>query len=272
MAPKVTVLREGARPAAPIDAVIVNHRTAGEAGALARSLLAQGSYTVTIQDNGSGAPDLACLLTLPPQVRLLSSETNLGFAAAINGIASGGAAPWILLVNPDVQPGEGLWDTLVSRLPDDPAVAVRGGVRVGAGPRSFGHFPRLRDFLHLADSDPVEPREAPRTVDWVSGCLMLIRRTTFTSQGGFDEGYFLQLEDVDFCYRLRRAGLRVEVDPSLRFRHGGHLSYERSGRDLGADYHSSRERFFRLHRGPLAHLLVRLGTRWARRQRRGQHA
>jgi GT2 family glycosyltransferase len=59
-------------------------------------------------------------------------------------------------------------------------------------------------------TDPEYPiTDAVLHPDWVAGMFMLFRREAYQSIGGFDERYFLYYEDVDICWRLRRAGLDV---------------------------------------------------------------
>jgi N-acetylglucosaminyl-diphospho-decaprenol L-rhamnosyltransferase len=78
-------------------------------------------------------------------------------------------------------------------------------------------FPRnrfTRRYRRL-DADWDEPRD----VDWVSGALVFLRRRALDSVGGWDERYFMYMEDVDLCWRLRRVGWRVAYDPAGRATH-----------------------------------------------------
>ena len=63
------------------------------------------------------------------------------------------------------------------------------------------------------------PDRAPSPVDWVTGAAMLIRREAFDSVGGWDERFFLYLEDTDFCRRLAQAGWETWYLPEARMRH-----------------------------------------------------
>src|SRR5207247_11368399 len=60
---------------------------------------------------------------------------------------------------------------------------------------------------------------AARGVDWVAGTFMVVRRDAFASIGGFDEGYFMYVEDVDLCWRLGRRGWHVAYEPAARVMH-----------------------------------------------------
>ena len=62
------------------------------------------------------------------------------------------------------------------------------------------------------------------TVDWVTGACFLVRADAFRAIGGFDDEYFLYVEEVDFCWRLRAAGWEVLYQPEARVIHTGGVS------------------------------------------------
>jgi GT2 family glycosyltransferase len=237
-----------------------------------------GAYRLLVLENGSGPEDVEALSRgLPEPASLIVSPANRGFAGGVNALLAHARSEWVLLLNPDVVPEEGLFGAIPASVPDRPEVALVGGVRIGPGPRSHGRFPGLLDRLRAAGSDaasgdrpeggrrpPAGPSgPLPEPVDWVSACFMIARLDLLRELSGFDEGYFMQLEDVDLCWRARRAGFIVEVDPRLRFRHEGHLSYRRSGRDLEGDYRRSRRRFLARRTGWWAGLAYHVMARAA---------
>src|ERR1035437_4977005 len=82
----------------------------------------------------------------------------------------------------------------------------------------------------------------PTEIDWVSGCCMLVRKKVFEVIGGFDEGYFLFFEDVDFAYRAKKSGSRCVYYPDLQFSHSTGASRAHLP-DKGIEaHHSSAER------------------------------
>ncbi len=88
-------------------------------------------------------------------------------------------------------------------------------------------------------------RDEPCEVDWISGAAMLLRREAAQQIGGFNEAYFMYVEDVDICWRLREAGYRVVYDPSMRLLHHiGRTSSQQSVRML-YQHHRSMFIFFR---------------------------
>jgi N-acetylglucosaminyl-diphospho-decaprenol L-rhamnosyltransferase len=72
---------------------------------------------------------------------------------------------------------------------------------------------------------------------------MLVRRAAFDAVGGFDEGYFMYVEDVDLCWRLWHAGWRVRYEPAGRLVHTIGLSSEQAPYRMIAEHHRSLLRF-----------------------------
>ena len=85
----------------------------------------------------------------------------------------------------------------------------------------------------------------PADADWVSGAFFLVRRLAFESVGGFDERYFMYLEDVDLCWRLHRAGWRVRYEPDAEVVHEQGRSASRHPYSMLLAHHVSMWRFAR---------------------------
>ena len=85
---------------------------------------------------------------------------------------------------------------------------------------------RGRIFDHIEKDDGQYDDAAE--VFWVSGAAMVVRTDLFKALGGFDKDYFAHMEEVDFCWRLKRAGYKIKVCPTSKVFHlgGGTLSYE----------------------------------------------
>ena len=73
-------------------------------------------------------------------------------------------------------------------------------------------FLNQRSVDYSVASDPI-------AVDWVAGIFMAFRRETYSSIDGFDERYFMYLEDADLCQRIRKVGLKVILDPRMYIIH-----------------------------------------------------
>ena len=136
------------------------------------------------------------------------------------------------------------------------------------GARTIAYKPMVDEALTLAtqavDHVLLFQRErvtaemsAPRDIDWASGAMLFLRRSALTSVGGWDERYFMYMEDVDLCWRLRRLGWRVAYEPGGRAIHVQGASTARTPYRMIAEHHRSAFRFAeRRWRGPRRLLLV----------------
>ena len=162
------------------------------------------------------------VLVLNPDVELANEAPVLDLAAHLaKRPAVGVCAPRLLFADGSVQPSARRPASLAAM-----AGSLRLGSRVGALRRSYQRY--------LSPS--VEPGAGE--VDWVIGAAMLIRRRAFEGVEGMDTGFFLYMEDADFCRRLRRAGWEVSYVPRVTLRH----DYARASSAEGASALSSAAR------------------------------
>ncbi len=90
-----------------------------------------------------------------------------------------------------------------------------------------------------------------REVDVVMGACMLLRREAIDQVGGFDTGFFMYSEEVDLCYRLKKAGWQVCYTPDAVATHIWGGSSRKVPRETFLRLYASRVRFFRKHYGPI---------------------
>jgi hypothetical protein len=265
-----------------LDVVIVSYRSRE---LLRECLGALGAHppscptSVVVVDNASGDGTVELVAREFPEVDLIASARNLGFAAATNLGARRGSAPYLLALNPDTAVGPGALDRVIAVLEAHPEVAVVGprllrpdGSFDHAARRSFptplsalGHFTGIG---RRAQSGRLAAYRAPEVdsgpVDAVNGAFMLMRRSAFEHVGGFDEGYWMYMEDLDLSYRLRQQGRLSWYEPSATVGHvkGGSVGGPRPLR-LNWHFHRGMGRFYRRHyapgRSPLMNALVYLG-------------
>jgi N-acetylglucosaminyl-diphospho-decaprenol L-rhamnosyltransferase len=256
------------RPA--LDVVIVSYRSRDLLARCLDSLRAHppsGPLKVVVVDNASGDGTAALVRASYPEVDLIAADTNLGFAAATNLGAARGDAPYLLALNPDTALTDGALDTVLAAIEVHPQVAVAGprllrpdGSLDHASKRSFptplsalGHFTGLGRRPgatgRLAAYRAPEVESGP--VDAVNGAFMLIRRSAFAQVGGFDEGYWMYMEDLDLSYTLAERGWGTWYEPTATVLHvkGGTTGGERSVR-LNLAFHRGMYRFYRKHYAP----------------------
>jgi N-acetylglucosaminyl-diphospho-decaprenol L-rhamnosyltransferase len=191
--------------------------------------------------------------------RLLSLPDNRGYGGAINAAVRTlpESIEFVLISNPDVMLHPGAISTLVDFLQSDRTIAAVGP-RVlnedGTTYPSARRLPSLRTgvghalFADLWPGNPwsrsyradEEGTDVVRTVGWLSGSCLLVRRSAFDSIGGFDEGFFMYFEDVDLGYRLGKAGWKCVYQPSAVVVHtGAHSTTTESARMLQTHHDSA---------------------------------
>ncbi|UCC67022.1 MAG: glycosyltransferase family 2 protein [Armatimonadota bacterium] len=179
-------------------------------------------------------------------VRLIRNPENVGFAGAANRGLSEASGEALLLLNPDARiDGEAL-GRLLGLMKEDGRLGMVGCESVDAeGRRAPGYemsFPGQRGVT-------VAQREGEgRDVAWVSGACVVVRREMVEDIGRLDDGFFMYCEDVDWCYRARKAGWRVVTLPGVTVKHElGGSSTRVSAVERARWAAESRARFYRKH-------------------------
>ena len=176
---------------------------------------------VIVVDNKAPEGGTASVRGNPAVDRVIDSPRNLGFPPAVNLGARQARNETILLLNPDAVPAPDLLQRM-RRPPADWAawmgvVTLLDGQRLNtAGNRAhFLGFGWIGRFLEPVSALPSEPY----TTGFLSGACFAVRRSVWERLGGFPDHYFLYCDDIDFCHRLRLAGLEFGVLPAARVAH-----------------------------------------------------
>ncbi len=239
-------------------AIVVTYNSADDLPVCLTSLALAGLDEVVVVDNAS-VDDSACVAA-EYGANVVCSPQNRGYASAVNRGAAAVRADTYLVLNPDTEVSAHLLPVLRERLRQEADVAVVGPLVRNPDQTvqlSCRRFPSvtagvLHGFLGLVwENNPFSrwylmadwDHASPSDVDWVSGAAMLIRREAFEEVGGFDEGYFMYVEDVDFCWRLRQAGWRVAYEPRACVSHVGGTSSTKAPYRLLIAHHRSMLRF-----------------------------
>ena len=224
-----------------------------------------------------------------PDVRLIRSETNLGFAAANNRAFPLANGRYIVLLNSDAFLHEGALRKSIAYMDAHDSVGLAGARLVGrdgSWQPSARLFPSLlNDFLTLsglADKYSDSPffgrfdrkwranDPTPDDVDWVPGAFSLIRKSVLDRVGSFDEDFFLYYEEVDLCRRIKYAGYAVHYLPDVVVIHlGGEssktvetLTMSKSGSQLALWRMRSAFLYYRRHHGAQAWLAKEFESLW----------
>ncbi len=234
-----------------VDAVVVTYQSASTIERCLAALLAQpGLARLCVVDNGSSDDTLARVRRLAAgdaRIEVQEQRENPGFAAGCNAGAAGSTAPWLLFVNPDLELPESSLARLLQHAAASPRLGVLGadlrgadGQRDPAGRRHDLSLARMlggggaRDALTVA----VDSSVSLQRVDACSGALMLVTRNAFEAVGGWDAGYRLHVEDLDFCRRVRAAGFDVAVANDVPVLH--HRGVSSRARPFFVEWHKHR--------------------------------
>lgn len=201
---------------------------------------------LVVVDNGSSDCEAQALRRLAERdgrVALVSGHGNIGFARGANLGARRAKGDLLVFLNPDAFLQPGCVAELVREIEDRPAPCIVGGRVLNAdrteqrGARR-GDITPVTALLSLSglarkipgwgkfevhwegESLPERPAPAPT----ISGACFCMRREDFEAMAGFDEKYFLHVEDVDLCWRVRRDGGTVLFHPKAEVIHLGHTS------------------------------------------------
>jgi GT2 family glycosyltransferase len=270
--------------------VIVNYNAGPLLQEAARSALAEGACEVVVVDNASvdGSADNLISALKGEKVRLIRNSENLGFAAGCNAGVRATAASAVLFLNPDcrLEPGAlaKLFEVLDSAadigmvgplLLNPDGSEQRGGRRKIPTPMAgFANGFKLTFLSRISPAafgdfnqhgDPI-PTVATQ-VEAISGGAMMVKRQAIDAVGLWDEGYFLHVEDLDYCKRFAVGGWRIVFVPGARAVHVKGVSSR--ARPLFVEWHKHRgmvrfyEKFFARNHSAMTVAFVKSGV-WLR--------
>ena len=245
-----------------VSALVVNYNARKHLLECVRSLRAEGVRDIVVADNDSTDGSRQALRSDDRDVRFVPTGGNHGYGGGANrGVdCVSGHADALLVMNPDTILQPGAVKAMAEALEADPKAGI-------VGPRldnpDGSLYPSARIFPSIIDAlghgllglfVPSNrwtrryrmldvPAEEARRVDWVSGACFLIRRKTWDDLGGFDESYFMFLEDVDLCWRAGRLGWQVVYEPTARVTHVVGVSRARHPYRMAYEHHRSLMRF-----------------------------
>jgi GT2 family glycosyltransferase len=194
---------------------------------------------VVVVDNASSDDSVARASAHP--VRVVANDANVGYARAMNQ-ALAGDADVVIACNPDTEPSPGSLQALVETLLADPArglVVPRLLESDGSLQHSVYRYPSPATSLALALLpsrvlrgtvgrrlwlEGCADHEQRTEVDWAIGAVHVIRAAALAGAAPYDERWFMYVEDLDLCWRLRRGGWQVWLDGPVAIPHVGNVA------------------------------------------------
>lgn len=215
--------------------VILNYNTRGFLQKFLPGVLAHsGDCEIIVADNRSPDDSVAFMKEFYPEVRLIETAKNLGFASGYNEVLRQIKADYYILLNSDVEVTPGWTEPLIRLMDSEPGIAAcqpkilayddkklfeyAGGA--GGYIDKLGYpFCRGRIFDTLEQDHG--QYDDTRRVFWATGACMMVRSEIYHRFGGLDDSFFAHMEEIDFCWRIQLDGHKVYYNGDSRVYHVG---------------------------------------------------
>jgi GT2 family glycosyltransferase len=229
-----------------LDIIIVSYNTAEYTKRAIQSVYdetTQTSFNIIVVDNNSPDNSVAVIRDNFPDVTLIESKENLGFAGGVNLGAKAANSDYILLLNPDTLILEGAIDKIMHFSTQKVDAGIWGGVTLNndlsLNPNNARAKLSFKTLLFSAlglskafrsscffnhDNYGCWDRNSIREVDVITGCFFLTTRSLWNKLAGLDDTFFMYAEEADYCIRAIAIGYQPIVTPDARLIHHGGVS------------------------------------------------
>jgi hypothetical protein len=209
-----------------VSIIVLNYNSREDTLDCLRSLqhLTYRRTSVILVDNGStdGTPEI--VRKQFPLVKVIEIGQNLGFTGGNNvGIdyALDNGADYIMILNNDTIVAPDMMDVMINAMQQDPSIAISGptiyyydqpDIVWSAGSSVDWEHGRT-EMLGIGEEDKGQFGQAPRAVEFVTGCALLARRDVWEQVGLLDNRFFMYYEETEWCVRAARAGFKIAHIP-----------------------------------------------------------
>jgi GT2 family glycosyltransferase len=220
------------------------------------------SFEVSVVDNGSADGSVEAVARSYPDVTIIANGRNEGFAKANNIAMRRMQGEYAVLLNSDTLLREGSLDGMHAFMQSHPEAGLCGPQLLygdGRKQTSTGTFPRVlseytsASLVRLLSPDKHPGKEpgyrGPTPVDFIIGACMFARKSAIDDVGMLDEEYFFYYEEIDWCFRMNRAGWQVYHIPDIEIVHFGGQSIRDINLRARVESWRSRYLFFQKSRG-----------------------
>ncbi len=192
------------------------------------------NFDIYLADNSSNDNSVDFVKETFPTVKIIQLDQNHGFANGYNFALEKIKSDYFVLLNSDVEVTPGWIEPIIQLMENDKSVAaVQPKIMMHSNKGLFEHaggaggwmdrlgypFCRGRIFYKLEEDKGQYDDNAE--IFWASGASMFVRADLFEKIGGLDGDYFAHMEEIDMCWRLKRAGYKVMVCPKSTVYHVG---------------------------------------------------
>jgi GT2 family glycosyltransferase len=223
--------------------VILNYNGEKTLNQFLPSVVQHSNFSIYVADNASSDLSVELLKKKFPSVHLLLMEKNFGFAEGYNRALEmlKSKFSYYILLNSDVAVTPN-WDIeLLQFLEVDPFLAgIQPKILSYSKPEFFEHagaaggfidllgYPYCRGRLFNSLEKDYSQYDDEVLVDWVSGACMAVRSALYHQTKGFDPTYFAHMEEIDWCWRLRRMGYQFKYTGKVTVFHQGASTLSKS--------------------------------------------
>ncbi len=229
-----------------LDIIIVSYNTAEYTARAIQSVIEQTKevdYSITVVDNDSQDNSVTLIKKRFPEVNVIESGANLGFAAGVNIGTQSTQAKHILLLNPDTlildgaidklyqfalaHPDNGIWGG--TTLNDDHSINTHNAwARIDTKTLLFSALGLSKLFSSSCFFNAANygcwDRKSIRTVDIIQGSFLMTSRTAWNQLEGLDDTFFMYGEESDYCIKAIHAGYQPIITPDAHIVHHGGVS------------------------------------------------
>lgn len=229
-----------------LDIVLVSYNTAEYTRRAVESVYAEThdtDFKIIMVDNNSKDNSVELISSHFPDVEVIQTGANLGFAGGVNIGAKASDRDYILLLNPDTVILDGAIDKLMAFARKTPKAGIWGGITLNNdlslnpnNARARLSFKTLffsavglsktfkKSCFFNHDNYGCWDRKSERKVDVITGCFFLTPRSLWQELEGLDETFFMYAEEADYCIRAIKKGYQPRVSPLARIIHHGGVS------------------------------------------------
>lgn len=229
-------------PTPTVAIVILNYNTRRHLAEYLPSVIAHsGDARIIVADNGSPDDSIAFLRAQYPDVEVLDLQRNHGFAQGYNEALRQVQADIYVILNSDVEVAAGWLEPILEAMHRDPSIGIAQPKTLawtdktrfeyagaaGGWIDALG-YPFCRGRIFSQSETDHGQYDQPQSCFWATGAAFFIRAELYHAFGGFDGDYFAHNEEIDLCWRVKRAGYSVWCIPQSVVYHlgGGTLEYE----------------------------------------------
>ena len=244
--------------------IIINFKNLHDTSHCVNSLLQNcknrnNPLQIIVIDNCSTDNSFVELKSISPEIKVLASERNLGFAGANNlGVACAleSGADYVFLLNNDAFVDNDTIERLVEVFNKDPTVGIVGATILDyCNPKIIDNMGAKIDYLtgrstFIANGELYRENRDDIDVDYTCGAAMMIKRGVIEKVGFLPEYYFLYSEEKDYCVRAKKKGYRVVVAAKAKVIHKGSSTVKRYVGLKNYYFHRNRLIFLRIHAKP----------------------